>query len=163
VAELLASVTEGMTAADEADEELLEEGERAHVRAATSPRVRAWRRALAVANVRAGKKLSSETARCLREARALHDEAMDMHRSAMRKHKEGLQSIDDLMERSGVSDPEDTESKTVQTSSGTDESEGSSNGRSAVTLPPQTPGEEIMFSAEFRRRQADILALTNHA
>jgi HK97 family phage prohead protease len=161
VAELLASVTEGMTAADEADEELLEEGERAHVRAATSPRVRAWRRALAVANVRAGKKLSSETARCLREARAMHDEAMDLHRSALRKTKEGLQSIDDLMERSGVSDPEDTDSKTVQTSSGTDESEGSTNGRTAV--PPQTPGDEIAFSADYRRRQAEILALTHTA
>lgn len=160
VAELFASVTEGLTAADEADEELLEEGERAHVRAATSPRVRNWRRALAVAKVRAGKKLSSETARCLREARALHDEAMDMHRSAMRKHKEGLKSIDDLMERSGVSDPEDTDSQTVQTSSGTDESEGSSNGRSAVVVPPQTPADEIAFSYEFRQRQAQMLALS---
>lgn len=163
VAEMLASVTEGMTAADEADEELLEASERAHVRAAATPRVRNWRRALAVAKVRAGKKLSSETARCLREARALHDEAMDMHRSAMRKHKEGLKSIDDLMERSGVSDPEDTDSTTVQTSSGTDESEGSSNGRTAVTPPAQTPGDEITFSAEYRRRQADILALTHTA
>lgn len=144
VAELLASVTEGMTAADEADEELLEEGERAHVRAATSPRVRAWRRALAVANVRTGKKLSSETARCLREARAMHDEAMDLHRSALRKTKEGLQAIDDLMERSGVSDPEDTDSKTVQTSSGTDESEGSTNGRAAAVK---------------RRRQSTLMAM----
>jgi HK97 family phage prohead protease len=159
VAELLTSVTEGMTAADEADEELLEDGERAYVRTATSPRVRAWRRALAVAKVRAGKKLSSETARCLREARALHDEAMDMHRSALRKTKEGLQSIDDLMERSGVSDPEDTDSQTVQTSNGTDESEGSSNGRSAVTPPAQMPGDEITFSYEYRQRQAQMLAL----
>lgn len=161
VAELFASVTEGITATDEADEEALEEGERAHVRAATTPRARAWRRALAVAKVRSGKKLSGETARCLREARAMHDEAMDMHRGALRKTKEGLKAIDDLMERSGVTDPEDTDSQTVQTSSGTDESEGSTNGRSAV--PPQTPGDEIQFTADFRRRQADILALTNHA
>jgi len=146
VSELLASVTEGMTEADEADEELLEEGERAHVRAASSPQIRAWRRALAVTKVRAGKKLSGETARCLREARALHDEAMDLHRSAMRKHKEGLKSIDDLMERSGVSDPEDTVSQTVQTSSGTDESDGSSNGRAA--------------SVDYRRRQIDLLELS---
>lgn len=159
VAELLASVTEGMTEADEADEEALEEGERAHVRAATSPKVRTWRRAFAVAKIRAGKKLSSETARCLREARAMHDEAMDLHRSALRKTKEGLQSIDDLMERSGISDPEDTDSKTVQTSSGTDESEGSTNGRTAV--PPRTPGDEITFSADYRRRQVELLALTN--
>ncbi|MBY0392678.1 MAG: hypothetical protein K2Q27_05375, partial [Novosphingobium sp.] len=162
VAEMFASVTEGLTAADEADEELLEEGERAHVRAATAPRVRAWRRALAVAKVRAGKKLSSETARCLREARAIHDEAMDLHRSAMRKHKEGLKSIDDLMERSGVSDPEDTDSQTVQTSSGIDESEGSSNGRSAVTPPAQTPADEAAFSYEYRQRQAQMLELNHH-
>lgn len=162
VAELFASVTEGLTAADEADEELLEEGERAHVRAATAPRVRAWRRALAVAKVRAGKKLSSETARCLREARAIHDEAMDLHRSAMRKHKEGLKSIDDLMERSGVSDPEDTDSQTVQTSSGTDESEGSSNGRSVdiVVVPPSI--DVSALSADYRRRQAALLALNHH-
>lgn len=158
VTELFASVTEGMTEIDEADEELLEEGERAHVRAATTPKVRAWRRALAVANVRAGKKLSSETARCLREARAMHDEALDLHRSGMRKAKEGLKSIDDLMERSGISDPEDTDSLDVQTSSGTDDSGGSSNGRSGVTTPAQTPGDEIAFSYEYRQRQAQILA-----
>ena len=151
VAEMFASATESLTAADEADEELLEEGERAHVRAAATPGVRAWRRSLAVAKVRAGKKLSSETARCLREARALHDEALDMHRSGMRKAKEGLKSIDDLMERSGISDPEDTDSKTVQTSSGTDESEGSSNGRSSG-VPPLTRDQ--------RSRQLDVLGLT---
>lgn len=160
VSELFDSVSEGLTEADEIDEELLEESERAHVRAGTTPRVRAWRRAFAVAKVRAGKKISSETARCLREARALHDEAMDLHRSAIRKHKEGLQSIDDLMERSGVSDPEDTESQTVQTSNGTDESDGSSNGRSALQPPVSAQANANSASYEYRQRQADVLALS---
>lgn len=143
VAELIAGLD--IDVGGEVDDAVLIETERAHIRAATNPRVQTFRRALATAKLRAGRTLSSETVRCLREARAMHDEAMDMHRSAIRKHKDGLGAIDDMLERSGASDAEDTDNQTVQTSSGTDESEGSSNGR----------------SADFRRRQADALSLTH--
>jgi antitoxin component HigA of HigAB toxin-antitoxin module len=93
--------------------------------------------------MRAGKSLSAESIRCLREAKAYHEDAMDLHRSAMRKHKEGVAAVDDMMDRAGVSDPESDATQTVQKSDGTKVDEGSR----ALTL-------------DFRRRQADILALS---
>jgi HK97 family phage prohead protease len=128
--------------ADDDDDDLVVE-ERAHIAAATSPAVRAFRRGLARAKLRAGKTLSAETLKTLRKAKAAHEEAMDLHRSAMRKHRAGLAAVDDLMDRAGAADDDPEADETIQTSDGTDVSEGSENGR----------------SAEFRRRQADLLAL----
>jgi HK97 family phage prohead protease len=131
----------------EADDEdtILEIEERAHIAAAANPAVRMFRRGLAHAKLRAGKALSADTVQCLRDAQACHEEALDMHRSAIRKHKDGMAAIGDLMDRAGVSDPDDDTTQTVQTSSGTDVSGGSDNGRAGV---------------DYRRRQADLLALS---
>jgi HK97 family phage prohead protease len=127
---------------DDADVTLTVE-ERAHIGAAPTPRARAFRRGLARAKQRAGKTLSADTARCLREAVSLHDDAIAEHRSAIAKHKKANAAIEDLMDRAGVSDPDDSSSQTIQTSDGTAVSEGSENGR----------------SADFRRRQAEALGL----
>lgn len=129
---------------DDAADEVLVIEERAHIGAAPSPRVRAFRRGLAHAKLRAGKTLSAETVRCLREAKACHEDAMDLHRSAMRKHKDGIAAMDDMLDRAGVSDPENEDTQTVQTSGGTGVDEGSEGQR----------------AADYRKRQADLLALS---
>jgi len=125
---------------EDAGDEVLTVEERAHIRAAKTPQQRALRRGLAHAKLRAGKTLSAETVRCLRAALAKHGEAVEETRSAVRKHKDAISDIQDLLDRAGVSDSEDDETQTVQTSDGTDVSEGSENGR----------------SADFRRRQAEL-------
>jgi HK97 family phage prohead protease len=151
---------------DPADEILVVE-ERAHIAAAKTPAARAFRRGLAHAKLRAGKTLSAETVRCLRDAKAAHEDAMDLHRGAIKKHKEGMAAVDDMMDRAGVSDDDlgeqasDDDSTEIQTSDGTADSEGSSNDRHA--RPPvqrATAGAPTeALSPDFRRRQADALAL----
>jgi HK97 family phage prohead protease len=127
---------------DPADAVLVVE-ERAHIAAAKTPAIRAWRRGLAHAKLRAGKTLSADTVRCLQEMQDSHQAGMDHARSAMKAHKAGIDSAQDLMDRAGVSDAADDTTQTVQTSDGTETSEGAENGR----------------SFDFRRRQADLLAL----
>jgi HK97 family phage prohead protease len=122
---------------DEADVVLLVE-ERAHIRAATSPAVRAFRRGLALAKLRAGKTLSDETVRCLREALATHEEGLALHRSAMRKHKDGIGALEALMETAGVSEAEDDVAD--ETSDETEDDDGA------------------RANHDFRRRQADLMA-----
>lgn len=148
IAEALAQYATEVEVEIETDASLGAE-ERAHVRSGATPAVRAFRYGVAAAQVRAGKKLSAETAKCLREAKALHEEAIGLCRSSIAKHKEGLASVDDMLERAGVSDADSDATQTVQTSSGTDKSEGSSNGRAVE-------------DADFRRRQADLLQLSAH-
>lgn len=148
VAEALAEYATEVEVEIETDTSLGAE-ERAHVRSGATPAVRAFRYGVANAQVRAGRKLSAETARCLREAKALHEEAISLCRSSIAKHKEGLASVDDMLERAGVSDADSDATQEVQTSSGTDKSEGSSNGRA-------------VDDADYRRRQADLLALSAH-
>lgn len=76
-----------------------------------------------------------------------HGDAADAHSSADRAMKRAGTSIRSLVEGSSEdAEDEDGDSKTVQTSSGTGESKGSSNDRS--------------MGADFRRRQADLLALS---
>jgi len=123
------------------DDSVLVVEERAHIAAAASPAVRAFRRGYAHAKIRAGKALSADTVRCLREAQAFHEDAMAQHRSAIANHKKGVKAIDDMMGRAGVpEDSGDEADKTVQPSGGV-EDEG---------------GERM--SADYRRRQADLLA-----
>lgn len=148
IAEALAQYATEVEVEIEADTSLGAE-ERAHVRSGATPAVRAFRYGVAAAQVRAGKKLSAETAKCLREAKALHEEAIGLCRSSIAKHKEGLASVDDMLERAGVSDADSDATQEVQTSSGTDVSEGSSNGRA-------------VDDADYRRRQADLLTLSAH-
>ena len=121
--------------------------ERQHIAEAGSPQVRAYRRGLAHAKLRAGKSLSAETVRCLRDARDLHDEAMAMHRSAMRKHKDGVAAIDDLLDRAGASDAVTDTAQTGQTAGDTSADDGSQ-------------AERAPDMATFRQRQVDLLALT---
>lgn len=130
---------------DLSDDTVLVVEERAHIAAAKTPAVRAFRRALAHAKLRAGKTLSAETVRCLRGATAAHEDAIDMCRSAIRKHKGAIGAVNDLMDRSGVSDEADETAETVQTSDGTAVSQGSENDRA--------------LTPDFRRRQAEALAL----
>lgn len=130
---------------EDEDDAVLVVEERAHIAAASSPAVRAFRRGLARAKLRAGKTLSAETVRCLREAQDLHADAITQHRAAIKTHQAAVSAVDELMDRAGVSDPDDETAETVQTSSGTDVSEGSANGRAGL---------------EYRRRQLDLLALS---
>lgn len=110
---------------EDGDDTVLVESERAWIREAGSPRVRAFRRGMAHAKVRAGKTLSTETIRCIREAKAMHEDAMDLHRQAMRKHKDGIAAVNDMMDRAGVSDDTSDATQTVQKSDGTTVDEGS--------------------------------------
>lgn len=148
VDELLENV--GATGDDaESEDGLVTREDRAFINAAPSVRAKAWRRGIVAAKTRAGKKLSAETVRCLRAALVSHDDGMDHHRAAMRAHKEAAGQIQDLMDRAGVpaAEPgaEDGDSAKTQTSSGTGENTG-----------------EETRSADWRRRQADVLALTAH-
>jgi hypothetical protein len=88
--------------------------------------------------------LSAANADCIRGAIDTHEEAMGLHRAAMRKHRAAAASLSDMLERAGVSDLEDDETQTIQTSDGPEVSDGSENGRDAA----------------FRRRQADRLKLS---
>lgn len=146
---------------DEDDgDEVLEAAEREHIAASPSPAVRAFRRGFAHAKVRAGKKLSAETVRCLREAADTHEEAMALHRKAIAKHKAGLSAVTDLLDRTGSSDPDNDQDTTVQTSSGTDASDGSGNGRTvepAATRAAKDAGGDEAASQE-RGRLADLMA-----
>lgn len=130
---------------EDEDDEILVVEERMHIRAAKTPRARAFRRGLAQAKIRAGKTLSADSVSCMRDAVACHEEAMSLHRSAIAKHKEGIAAINDMMDRAGVSDPESDATQTVQTSSGTGVDEGSEGQRHAE---------------DFARRQADLTALS---
>lgn len=144
IAEALAGLDVEPEEEDDEDEVLVVE-ERQHIAAAKTAGVRAFRRGLAHAKLRAGKTLSAETVRCLRDVQATIDEGLDHHRSGMKKHREAKAAIDEMMDRAGVSDPESDATQTVQTSDGTDVSEGSDNGRA---------------DADYRRRQAELLALS---
>lgn len=128
---------------DDPDDELLSVEERTHIRAATTPSVREFRRGFAHAKVRAGKTLSAETVRCLREAKGLHEDAMDLHRSAMRKHKDGIAAIGDMLDRANASSEEAEETDPEETAAAADDTDGQ------------------RMSAGFRRRQAEMLALAS--
>ena len=130
---------------DDAGDDALAAEERQHIRAASAAGVRQFRRGLAHAKVRAGKKLSTEAVRCLREAKDLHEEAMGLHRSAMRKHKDGIAAIDDMLDRSGATEDESDPAATT-------EDDGDKPARSAA------PGEES--PNDYRKRQADLQSLT---
>lgn len=119
--------------------------ERAHIRDAKSPIVRAFRRGLAQAKLRAGKTLSSETVRCLRDAKALHEEGIGLHRSAMRKHKDGISAIDDMLNRAGASESDGGSGETAPAAD--------------ATAADDTDSEKRDVS-DFQRRQADVAALT---
>lgn len=135
---------------DDADDDDLVIEERAHVAAGATPQVRAFRRGLAHAKLRAGKTISAATASAMQDMMDTHEEAMSHQRSAMRLHRQALGQMQDMIDRSAASTDDDAPdaNKNVQTSDGVDESAGSTNGRS--------------LSADFRRRQAEALALAAH-
>jgi HK97 family phage prohead protease len=78
-------------------------------------------KAMATVVVKSGKKISANTAEVLRDALAQHDEAMDSHRAALKAHTKSANMIKGLLE--------DADSKEVQTSSGTGDSDGSANAK----------------------------------
>lgn len=130
---------------DDAGDVVLPTEERAHIAAAASPRVRAFRRGLAFAKLRAGKTLSADTVQVLRDAIAQHEDGLEQTRSAMRQHRAAIGALNDMMDRAGVAEDDDPEAdQQVQTSDGVDASEGSANGRAAEA---------------YRRREAEALAL----
>ncbi len=122
---------------DEGDDVLVVEA-RAHIAAAKTPKVRAFRRALAHLKQRAGKTLSAESVRAIRAAKAHHEAGIEMSRSAIQTHKKGLAALDDLMDSAGAGDEDDPDA-----------------GPAVVT----DDDADRAFSADFRRRQADALAL----
>jgi len=112
VAEALAGYDVEVETADEADDSvLLTVDERAHIAAAPTPGVRAFRRGLAHAKLRAGKTLSDETVRCLRDALSQHEDGMADIRSGLAKHKKAVAAVNDLMDRTGVTDEADSETE----------------------------------------------------
>ncbi|CAN5576288.1 hypothetical protein BH10PSE14_BH10PSE14_06650 [soil metagenome] len=145
VAELLAGHGIELSGEDDDTDVVLLVEEREHIAAATTPAVRAFRRGLAHAKLRVGKTLSTDTVQCLRAAKSLHEDAIGLHRTALRKHSDALGAIDDLMDRSGVSDVEPASPPAAETTE-TDEAE----------VVPE--GERM--SADFRRRQADLMAFS---
>jgi len=113
VGELLAGHDVEVDADDDDDD--LEAEERAAIAATTNPALRAFRRGMAHAKKRAGKKLSGETVRCLRDALDNHAAATADIRSALAKQKTALGTIEDLIEgtdeadETDNADPENTE------------------------------------------------------
>ncbi|MDE1914735.1 MAG: HK97 family phage prohead protease [Sphingomonadales bacterium] len=132
---------------DDDDDVILTVDDRAYVRAGATPRVRAFRRAYAYAKARAGKTLSTDTVRCLREMKAQHEEAITEGRSAIAKHKKALGTLDDMMNRAGVSQDDD---------------EDSTGGKptEAQTSVGDATIDGDRAASDFRRRQADMLSLS---
>lgn len=118
---------------------------RAHIRAGATPGIRAFRYGMAAPKIRAGKALSTENVRCLREAKAMHEEAISTNRSAIATHKRALAAVDDMLERAGVSDPDgNDDTTTVQTSAGMTDTSDPESERAAT---------------DYAKRQADLAAL----
>ena len=88
------------------DDVELDLDERAAIAAATTPALRAFRRGMAHAKKRAGKKLSADTVRCIRGALDAHAHATSDVRSALAKQKKALGTIADLLD--GTDDGDDT-------------------------------------------------------
>jgi len=160
VAEALAKHDVEIEVEDDGDAVLTVE-ERAHVAAASTPLQRAWRRGMAHAKHRAGKTLSAETTRCLREAKDMHEEAIGLCRSAITKHKAGMAAVDELLDRTASSDDDDT---TAQTSFGT----GSDNDRAAPAGNVRDADIDaaaamaVIDDADHRRRRAAALGMVRH-
>jgi len=145
LSEFMAGYDVEVEAEDEVDDSVVLTVEaRAHIAAAPTPAVRAFRRGLAHAKLRAGKTLSDETVRCLKEAAALHEDGMAEIRSGLAKHKKGVAAVNDLMDRAGVADQEDNAAEANENADPSGEPEG-----------------EARMSADFRRREAEFLGLAH--
>jgi HK97 family phage prohead protease len=125
---------------DDDDDELLVDSERARIADAATPGLRAFRRGLAHAKLRSGKVISAANAEKLREACAMHGDAVAMHRSAIAMTRKASAMIDDMLDGEG-----DDATDEVQTSEGDGENEGDKNERA---------------DADFRKRQADMIAIS---
>jgi HK97 family phage prohead protease len=75
----------------------LDAEERAAIAGAATPALRAFRRGMAHAKKRAGKKLSADTVRCLRDALDAHGQATTDIRSALARQKSALGTIDEMI------------------------------------------------------------------
>jgi hypothetical protein len=142
------------------DEAGLDDDQQTLVLAAASPALRRFRLGLYRARnvalyVRAGKVLSAETERCLRQAMDDHEEAMRTHRAAMRLHARAADHVGELLDR--VAKPEDED----EPDPGAEEAAGPENGENGngEEKPKRVAKDEGARSAEFRRRQAELLKL----
>ena len=120
--------------------------ERAHIKEGATPAIRSFRFGMARAKQnRAGKALSAESLRCMRASMDCHQEAIAMHRNAIRKHKEGLSGLETLISRAdGASD---------------DSTAAADDGNSTNKTGEDDDTSVSERSFDFRRRQADLLAL----
>lgn len=116
--------------------------ERTFIAAASSGKVRAWRR-LYVAIKRAGKKISAETARKMRAAITDHKDGIEHHRAGIALHKRAIRSMQDMMTDAGV-EPDGEDNKNVDNEDNDDEEDSA---------------ERATAAAELRRRQDDVLKL----
>lgn len=82
----------------EADDDDLDPDERAAIAGTDNAALRAFRRGVAHAKQRAGKKLSADTVRCIRNALDEHAAATADVRAAVAKQKKALSSIEDLLD-----------------------------------------------------------------
>ena len=106
-AEELAEALTDVDVEPELDDAELLDADRAHVLAAPTSAVRSFRLGLVLAKQRAGKKLSTETVRCLRAAQDKHAEAIDIHRRAIATHKEAMDTVEDLLDDADPEAPVD--------------------------------------------------------
>ncbi|MGB8603261.1 MAG: HK97 family phage prohead protease [Rhizomicrobium sp.] len=154
VGELLASAVgapEGSSGGDgDEGDELLSETDRAYVRAAKTPVYRCLRRGMVAARMRASKPLPKDTVRALRDALDAHSAAMTKHREAMRCHRGGMDTIEDILERCGVCVDDDTR----------DDGAGD-DGKPADPGNADTDETTDRSAEDFRRRQADMARLNN--
>jgi HK97 family phage prohead protease len=150
-AEEIAELIGGEEADDDSGEGLGDD-DMMMIMASTTPAQKRFRVGAARARAlltRKGKTLSAETARCLRSALDMHDTAMDQHRSAMRAHRAGAQYIRDLI------DPEDD--------TGDENGQGAEGDNSTIQKPNGVAEDEGSRSLDYRRREAEALALSPSA
>jgi HK97 family phage prohead protease len=141
VAELMSG--HGMVIEPEDDSAVTVE-ERAHIDAATTETGKAWRRATLAVKTRAGKKMSDDMVRCMREIMEDHSDAMDHSDEAKRLHKRALAKSDEMMDRAGAN----AEAEPAADAQQADGSKPDDSARAAE-----------IAEADHRRRQADALML----
>jgi HK97 family phage prohead protease len=137
------------------DEAGLDDDDAVIAMAAATPAVRLFRigylRTRAAMQKRAGKVLSADTERCLRQMMENMDAAMTMHRRAVRA---ATQETRDMIDR--YTKPDDAEDQPGEETAG---EENGGNGDDGETKPQRALADEASRSVDFRRRQAELLRL----
>ena len=110
----------------------LTEAERSYVLSGKTPAMRSFRHGLVAAKARAANPLSDETVRCLREAKATHEEGIASARSAIATHKRALGMLDDLIDAAGAPTDDDADPEGATSASADDDN--AERARSAVAF-----------------------------